>query len=157
MIEEVTLLGEDGTPAFAFRAGETIRARARIRFDETAPSPVFACSLRLPDGQIVYDYTTGWAGVTTSTFEPRSIADVEFTLTLNLVSGAYQLGLDLAYADLSCYYDRMVRAVDFVVTGCDGARGVADLGARFDVARAAPAEPALSGAHSTPTSLENSS
>jgi len=43
----------------------------------------------------------------------------------------YYLGLNLAYNDLSRYYDRIDRALDFVVVGSDGARGVADLKADF--------------------------
>jgi hypothetical protein len=34
---------------------------------------------------------------------------------------------------LSYYYDRLERALDFVVTGGNGARGVADLQAKFEV------------------------
>ncbi|MCS7062097.1 MAG: hypothetical protein RMN25_13165 [Anaerolineae bacterium] len=66
------------------------------------------------------------------------MAEIKSVLTLNLVSGAYQMVVGLAYADLSCYYDRMVRAVDFVVSGPDGVRGVADLRAKFAVAHIAP-------------------
>jgi len=159
VIEGVKLLREDGTQAFTFAVGETVHVRVQLRFHEAAPAPVFACSLRQPDGQTVYDYTTGWAGVATPTFEPDSVAEVEFTLKLNLVSGTYQLGVDLAYADLSCYYDRMVRAVDFVVVGRDGARGVADLGARFGVVHTAPAQsaPQRVGVTTTIPSLEISS
>ena len=133
VIEGVKLLREDGTPAFTFASGESVRVRLQVRFREAATTPIFACSLRQPDGQIVYDYTTQWAGITTPTFEAGATAEVEFVLNMNLVGGTYQLGVDLAYADLSCYYDRMVRAVDFVVVGKNGSRGVADLQAAFNV------------------------
>jgi len=66
-------------------------------------------------------------------FEENSQATIEFRLVLNLVSGTYQLGVDLAYNDLSRYYDRIVRAVDFVVTSNDGAQGTADLECEFCV------------------------
>lgn len=133
VIEEVHLLDGRGSPCLAFASGDAARVRLRVRFREDAASPVFACTIRLPDGQVVYDYTTHWAGQTTPGFAAGTIAAVEFALRLNLVAGTYQLGVDLAYADLSCYYDRMERAVDLVVTGGDGARGTAGLRASFTV------------------------
>jgi hypothetical protein len=49
------------------------------------------------------------------------------------------LGVNLAYADLSKYYDRNDRVLDFVITARNGARGVADLDARFSVLETEPA------------------
>jgi hypothetical protein len=124
---------EDGQTGLVFESGEVLRVRLRIHFKEKAPAPIFACTLRLPDAQIIYDFTTHWAQQPTPDFEANSTAVVEYKMKLNLVSGSYSLGVDLAYADLSCYYDRMVRAVDFVVTGGSGSRGVADLQAEIEV------------------------
>ncbi len=131
--KRVQLLHEDGQPGLVYESGETLRVRVRIRFKEYAPSPIFACTLRLPDGQIIYDYTTHWAEQATPDFAANTLGVVEYCLKLNLVSGNYSIGVDLAYADLSRYYDRLVRAMDFVVTGGNGSRGIANLEARIDI------------------------
>ena len=56
-------------------------------------------------------------------------------MQLNLAQGTYELGINLAYADLTRYYDRNDRVMDFVVSARRGARGVADLDASFSVAQ----------------------
>jgi len=131
VIESVQMLRGDGEPALAYQAGEKVQVVARVRFEERAEMPIFACRITLESGQVIYDYTTHWAGLTTPVFEAGSIVDIKFDLQLNLVAGTYQLGLNMAYADLTRYYDRIDRALDFVVTGASGARGVADLKAGF--------------------------
>lgn len=133
VIRDIAMLNQDGEPALTVRSGETVRVRAKIAFHETSPSPVFACLIQKPDGQFVYNYTTYWADLTTPTFEANTTAEIEFSLKINLVEGMYYLGLNLAYSDLSRYYDRIDRALDFFVVGGDGARGVADLRAQFKV------------------------
>jgi hypothetical protein len=133
VIEDVRMLGEDNLPLYTFSSGERIKVRVRVKFHERAKSPIFACAIRQPDGQLVYNYTTQWANQTTPDFEANSIADIEFALELNLIEGTYHLGTDLAYSDLSCYYDRIDRAVDFVVTTTDGSRGIANLQCTFRV------------------------
>jgi len=133
VIQDIAMLNQDGEPALTVHSGETVRVRAKIAFHETSPSPVFACLIQKPDGQFVYNYTTYWADLTTPTFEANTTAEIEFSLKINLVEGMYYLGLNLAYSDLSRYYDRIDRALDFFVVGGDGARGVADLRAQFKV------------------------
>jgi len=133
VIEGVQLIRSDGQPGQTFKSGEVVHVRMQVRFNERAHSPVFACTVRQPDGQVVYDYTTHWANHPTPDFEANSVREIEFILRLNLVAGIYYLGVDLAYHDLSYYYDRLIRAVDFVVEGGDGALGSAALEAQFFV------------------------
>ncbi len=133
VLQDIVMLNEDGEPTTTVKSGDSVRVRARIAFNEAAPSPVFACLIQKPDGQFVYNYTTNWANLPTPTFAANTIAEIEFALKINLVEGMYYLGLNLAYKDLSRYYDRIDRALDFVVVGGDGARGVADLKADFKV------------------------
>lgn len=132
-IQDVKLLRENGEPALVFQSGEEVRVRVQIQFNEQAQSPIFACTIRQPDGQIVYDYTTHWANIKTPDFPANSVGIIEYPITLNLAAGTYQLGTDLAYQDLSRYYDRVYRALDFVITNKDGARGIADLKGGFRV------------------------
>lgn len=135
VIEEVQIMRADGHSTLTFASGEVVRVRATIRFQEAASAPVFACAIRLPEGQMAYNFTTHWADIPTRDFAPNTRATIEYTLTLNLAAGTYQLGVDLAHADLSRYYDRLDRALDFVVTSDDGARGVANLHADFQVVK----------------------
>ncbi len=131
VIESVQLVRADGQSSRTFSAGENVCARAIVRFDADAPAPVIACTIRSPEGQVIYDYTTHWADVQTPNFTKHTRAVIDFPLHLNLAQGTYFLGINLAYADLSRYYDRIDRALDFVVTSKSGAKGIADLQAGF--------------------------
>jgi lipopolysaccharide transport system ATP-binding protein len=133
VIEDVLMLGENNLPLNTFSSGERITVRVRVKFLERAPSPIFACAIRQPDGQLVYNYTTHWANQPTPDFEANSTAIIEFSLKLDLIDATYYFGADLAYSDLSCYYDRIDRAIDFVVTTTDGSRGIANLQCTFRV------------------------
>ncbi len=133
VIEKVEILKSNLTPGHAFTSGEFARVRATVNFKNDTPSPVIACSIRLPDGQVVYDYTTEWAGIDTPVFQKFSKVNIEFPLKLNLAPGTYQLGVNLAYRDLSRYYDRIDRALDFVMTSPSGSRGISDLEAKFEI------------------------
>ena len=72
-------------------------------------------------------------------------ASISFELQMNVVDGIYQIGMDLHYQDLTCYYDRLESAATVVVHGGEGAKGVADLGCRFRFASLAPESDAVSG------------
>ena len=133
VIEHVEMLHNDGQPGNTFISGETVTVRATLHITADIQSPVFACAIRMPDGQVAYDYTTHWADLKTPNFYANTRPQVEFKLDLNLATGTYQLGINLAYEDLSKYYDRSDRLMDFVVTSPSGAKGVADLNARFSV------------------------
>jgi ABC-type polysaccharide/polyol phosphate transport system ATPase subunit len=138
VIEDVKIVDQNGTPCLSFDSGEPALVRSKIRFVQKALSPVFACTIYHPDGQKIYDYTTNWAELETPDFEANTVATIEFPLRLNLAAGIYYLGVNLAYNDLTRYYDRIDRALDFVVHGGNGARGFANLDAAFRVAQVDP-------------------
>jgi ABC-type polysaccharide/polyol phosphate transport system ATPase subunit len=138
VIEDVKIFNRNGNPSVSFDTGEQVLVKAKIRFDQNAPSPVFACTIFNPDGQIIYNYTTSWAELETPDFEANTVATIEFPLRLNLAAGIYYLGVNLAYSDLTRYYDRIDRVLDFVIKGGNGARGFANLNASFQVAQVEP-------------------
>lgn len=140
VIEDVQMIGDDGLSSLSFKSGERVRIRMTVRFSTSSQAPIFACTVRLPDGQIVYDLTTDWMGQPTPIFLAGQLAQIEWNIKLNLLAGTYQIGVDLAYGDLSCYYDRLLRALDFVVTGGNGAQGIANLDASFHVSQVQEAE-----------------
>jgi lipopolysaccharide transport system ATP-binding protein len=135
IIEKVYMASQTHNDAvYSFTSGEVIRVIVHVTFLSEAKSPIFACTIRSPDGQIVYNFTTQWANISTQDFQANDTVIIEYLIKLNLIAGTYQLGVDLAHNDLSQYYDRMDRAVDFVVTGGNGARGIANLEASFRIA-----------------------
>lgn len=132
VIQSVKMVGKnDNGSTSSFKSGQTVKVLAVVDFKKDSQSPVFACSIRTPDGQVVYDFTTEWAGIKTPIFKADTTSVIEFELDLNLAPGTYQLGINMAYQDLSKYYDRIDRAVDFVMTSPSGSRGISDLNARF--------------------------
>jgi ABC-type polysaccharide/polyol phosphate transport system ATPase subunit len=139
-VRTVTLVDEQGQPVDVIRPGSNVRLIADVDFLEDAPSPHFSCFVRDERGQLVYDQTTLWQGRATPSFADGERATVVYDLCMNVTPGVYQIGMDLHYQDLRCYYDRLEHAASIVVSGGDGAKGVADLRWRvsFD-ARAARA------------------
>lgn len=130
-IEAVQLLNSSGEPALTYATGDIMRVQVHVKFHDYASTPAFACTVRQPDGLVIYDYFTHWAKQPTRDFAAGTAAVIEFRLKLNLVGGTYFLGVNMASASLSHYYDRIDRAVDFVVTGGKGAQGVANLQAEI--------------------------
>lgn len=126
-IEQVELVLEDGIPLRAVRSGQTVYVQAEVQFLEDAVSPVFAVSIRGQNGETVYDVTTNWLGMDTPNFKAGERAVVRYRLNMHLLDGIYSLTTDLAYADLSCYYDYVADALSFVVTGGGQVKGVANL------------------------------
>lgn len=127
VIEDITLLDEEGNQSATFKSGSTAKVSFNIRFKRNVSQPNFACRITNPTGQDVYNYTTHWANKKVPDFQANTLVSFEFPLELNLASGTYYLGVNLAYNDLSKYYDRIDRALDFVITSEDGARGTANL------------------------------
>lgn len=132
VIEDVQLENAAGQSTLTFDSGQEARVRVQVSFKRAAPAPIFAIAIRQPDGRMAFNFTTHWSNVHTPDFSAGTIAEIEYALTFNLTGGTYQLGVDLAYSDLSRYYDRIDRALDFVIIG-DGTRGVANLNVNFRV------------------------
>jgi ABC-2 type transport system ATP-binding protein len=130
-VVDVRVLDDQGDPVTMVHSGEWITIRARLDFFENAPHPVFACFVRNENGQQIYDQTTHYRRQDTPSFSAGSQAILDLRLQMNVVQGIYQIGMDLAYEDLRCYYDRLESAASLVVVGDDGAKGVADLKADF--------------------------
>jgi lipopolysaccharide transport system ATP-binding protein len=138
VIEKVELLRANGEPTFALNAGEPAVVRLHLKAHKPVLAPVFACRITTPEAQVVYDFTTNWAELVTPDFAAGTTAVVEFHINTNLVGGTYYLGVNVAYEDLTRYYDRIDRALDFVVSGGQGARGIANLDAQFRVCEVYP-------------------
>lgn len=133
VIHNISILDQNNQPRLAYKSGETVSVRVQVKFTKDVKGPEFACSIRTPDGFLVYDYFTFWAKQDTPDFKAGSMATIEFRMKLNLLSGTYQIGANIASSELSHYYDRIDRALDFVVENVDGSQGIANMETCFDV------------------------
>lgn len=133
-IEGVRLLAASGAaagkPVSVLHSGDAARVELDVVFHKPVESPIFAFTVRTPDGRMVYNQTTDWMGVETPAYAAGERCRVGFDIRLPLLDGHYELGADIASADLSHYYDRVERAMGFWIKSTDGAKGLADLGAR---------------------------
>lgn len=129
-IERVSLLDREGHPCTTISSGATAVVTMDVHFHRDVLQPIFALTVRAPDGRLIYDTTTRWMHVQMPDFTAGQRARVEFTLSMPLLEGEYQLGVDVAAADLSHYYDRLERALGFWVKHSNGAQGLADLAAK---------------------------
>jgi hypothetical protein len=130
-IQEVCLVDIDGHPVKSVTSGDRVNFTANIHFLEDAPHPQFSCFVRDDQGRLVYDQTTLWQNIDTPNYYNGQTARIIYELKMNVVEGIYTIGMDLHYADLSCYYDRIESAVTLVVDGKTGAKGIADLDCHF--------------------------
>jgi hypothetical protein len=139
-IECVGLQDENGEPVTVVKSGTTAKVIVDVRFHKPVSRPIFSLTIRTPDGRMVYDTTTDWMHIGTPDFSAGERCRVVFLIVLHLLDGEYQLGVDIASAGFSHYFDRLERAMGFWVKGTDGAKGLADLEADVKFEKIAPAE-----------------
>lgn len=139
-IENVSLLNGQDLPVTVVLSGSRVRLAVDVQFHKDVSNPIFAFTVRTPNGQLIYDTTTDWMGLQTPSFSAGERCRVEYALDLHLLEGTYELGVDIAAADLTHYYDRLERAMVFAVEGSAGAKGLVNLGAEVAFHR-----PALAG------------
>lgn len=132
-IEDVKLCDEHGQPKSVLQSGSTARIHVQVLFHEDVDYPIFSLFIRTPDGQPVYDTTTDWRKEETQRFHAGQRSCLTYDIELPLGDGAYELGVDITAPDLSCYYDRLERALTFQIVNADHFRGIVDLNARMSI------------------------
>jgi lipopolysaccharide transport system ATP-binding protein len=135
-IEKVELVDDEGKQRTTVVSGETAFVRVTFQCFEQTPSPVCACTLFGETGEVVYDTTTRVLGMDTPSYQAGEWATWTYKLEMHLLDGTYTVNIDLAYADLSCYYDFIANALNFTVIGAKNAKGVANLRADVTFAQA---------------------
>ena len=129
-----------GESVSVLQSGEPTIVAADILFNKEVHQPIISLTIRTPGGQVVYDTTTRWQKIQTPDFTAGERCQIEFALDLPLLDGDYELGLDIADANFSHFYDCLERALGFSVTGSNGAKGLVDLGAKFAIRKFSPDE-----------------
>jgi ABC-type polysaccharide/polyol phosphate transport system ATPase subunit len=129
-IEEVRLLNSAGELISVAESGAAVVVAIDVLCHGDIRGPIFALTVRTPDGRLVYDTTTRWMNIETGSYSAGERCTVEFHLDLPLLEGQYTLGVDIAEADYRYYYDRLEQAQDFVVRASDQAKGLVNLNAR---------------------------
>jgi ABC-type polysaccharide/polyol phosphate transport system ATPase subunit len=137
-VEGVSLLDVNGRPISVVQSGSVARLVMDVRFNKDVRQPIFSLIIRTPEGHVVYDTTTHWQGIETPDFGAGERCRVEFTLNLPLLEGEYELGVDVAAAELSHFYDCLERALGFSVVGSNGAKGLVDLDAMVEIMKLSP-------------------
>ena len=141
-IERVQLLDAAGNAVRVLRTGAPAHLAVDVRFNRAVAHPIFSLIIRAQDGRVLYDTTTQWRKIVTPTFAAGERCRVEYALQMPLLEGSYELGIDIASADLTHFYDCLERALTFSVVGAKGAEGVVDLGATIAINKiAAPESP----------------
>ncbi len=137
-IEKVELVDSEGNSCSTVVSGETAFVRITFQCFEETPSPICAYTMFGETGEVVYDTTTRVLGMDTPSYKAGEWATWTYKLEMHLLDGTYTVNIDLAYADLSCYYDFIANALNFTVIGAKHAKGVANLRADVAFARATP-------------------
>ena len=134
-IEKVTLCNDQDEIITAVKSGTLTYVDLCVRFHKEVHNPVFSLVIRTPDGRVVYDTTTRWMNILTPDFHPGDVYRIRFSLNMFLLDGEYELGVDIASSNFSHFYDSLERALGFSVVGSSGAKGLANLEAKFSVSK----------------------
>jgi lipopolysaccharide transport system ATP-binding protein len=126
-IMNVRLLNKAGQPVSVLQSGDNAAVVVDVKFHKAVQQPIFSFFIRTPDGYRVYDTTTKWMNIETPNYVAGEMAQTRFDFTLPLLDGEYEMGVDVASADFSHYYDRLERAASFYVTHPGKQKGLVDL------------------------------
>jgi hypothetical protein len=135
-IERVHLEDSAGQSITVIKSGTIASVVVGVLFNKDVKHPIFSLTIRTPDGRIIYDTTTRWMKLETPNFQAGERCRIKFDLDFSLLEGEYELGVDIASTDFSHYYDRLERAMGFWVKSSNGARGLADMNATFQIDKA---------------------
>ncbi len=92
-IEEVEMLGADGTPARAFPVGDTALIRCRVRFHHPMADPTVGILIRDRMGSDVFGVNSFHLGADVPPCTGGDTLEVDFRLALNLGPGNYSLSV----------------------------------------------------------------
>jgi ABC-type methionine transport system ATPase subunit len=134
-IEKVSLRNEQDEVITVAESGKPAYVAIQVRFNKNVSNPVFSLVVRTPDGRVVYDTTTRWMQIQTPDFSAGEVCEVRFKLNMVLLDGEYEMGVDIASSNFSHFYDSLERAMGFSVVGSNGAKGLANLEARFVISK----------------------
>jgi len=138
-ITRLEIVNAAGKPVSVLTSGERAACEMEVYFEEEAVNPVPACFVKSPQGLMLYDINTTWMRRQTGRFHAGRSYVFQWPFTCHLLPGKYYLGADLAWGDLSGYYDRLEYGVPFDVVGNGAARGIVDLHAALRVSEASKA------------------
>jgi len=128
-VESVSLLDAESRPVTVLQSGAAALVVMQVCFNKDVHEPIFAFTIRTPEGNLVYNITTNWMGIQTPDFYAGERCRVEFKIALPLLEGYYDLGVDVTPRDLTHFYDRLESAMGFSIISTNGAKGLVDLGA----------------------------
>lgn len=130
-VKSVSIATLEGLPVNMLPTGSSALIRMEVLFNKNVKQPIFAFTIRNPDGTLIYNNTTQWMKIKTPDFLQGERYLVEFQIKLPLLEGYYELGVDITAYDLSCFYDRVEFALGFSIVNSNGAKGLVNLGANF--------------------------
>jgi ABC-type polysaccharide/polyol phosphate transport system ATPase subunit len=129
-IESFNLRGPDGQVSGNVRSGEAVTFRLELRFDRDVQDPVIGFRILDEKGLVVYSESSFRHGRGSRRAGERIAYEVG--AELRLTTGSYTAETSIVSADLKTVLDR-VDPLPFYVSGRQMVRGVADLGASFQV------------------------
>jgi homopolymeric O-antigen transport system ATP-binding protein len=134
----VSFQDSENRPITVLQSGSNARLVVDVKFFKDVSKPIFSLIIRTPDGRVVYDTTTQWMKIQTPNFYAGERCRLEYNMSLPLLDGDYELGVDIAASDFSHFYDCLERALGFSVTGSNGAQGLVNLGAKVLINKLPP-------------------
>jgi ABC-type polysaccharide/polyol phosphate transport system ATPase subunit len=132
-IEEVTLIGTDGTPITEVPPGTPMTTRVRLRALEGVEVCSVAMTVSRGDGTHIYELHTIWQGVGVGPLEPEQEATVDIRFTAHLLAGHYTIAISVTDASGRETWAVDADAARFGVSPAPGGAGLVDLSASTSV------------------------
>lgn len=133
-IRALELMGEDGTPTRAVRAGERVTVRLHIYFHQAQPEPMAGILVRTRNGLDAFGTNTQAEGIDLPACAAGDALEIEFTFVCLLTPQEYTLTVAAQHAT-GHSHDWLDDAVAFHVVDSAKRAGIANLPAKIAVRR----------------------
>lgn len=137
-IVDCILTDQDGKLTNHFSADGECKARASIVFLKDIPQPIYALTLKTPDGVVLYGHNSREAGEQYCARREGDKVCVEFSFNTKLVTGHYLISLGVVAQPMSIdqdviVLDRRYDVIEIFVTNYDRGFGLIDFGMNISV------------------------
>jgi lipopolysaccharide transport system ATP-binding protein len=139
-IVDCILVDHEGKVTNHFNSSGACKARVFVKFHQDVLQPIYAMTIKTPDGVVLYGHNSREISATAS-YEPRrkgDLACIEFSFQPKLITGHYLISLGVVEQPLGgdedvAVLDRRYDAVEIFVTNYDRGFGLVDLGMSIGV------------------------
>lgn len=139
-IVDCVLVDQDGKVTNHFNSHGTCTAQVAVKFNRDVPQPIYAMTLKTPDGVVLYGHNSREIAAKT-VYQPRrkgDVVNIDFSFEPKLITGHYLISLGVVEQPVDgdedvAALDRRYDVIEMFVTNYDRGFGLVDLGMKIGV------------------------